>query len=174
MELHVLRRHGWSIAALAREFGLNWRTAKRYATTQEAPRYRPRARPAELSAAQVAHVERRLAACPDLRATVLLRELSTEYGYTSSYASLRRRVVVLRPATTAEPVLRFETGPGIQTRATGPTAGLAAGDGTAELLPGGSWAAAAGAASRPTGRGAPPCAPSSAAPTTWAVPPPST
>ena len=43
MELHVLRRHGWSIAALAREFGLNWRTARRYATTDEAPRYRPRA-----------------------------------------------------------------------------------------------------------------------------------
>jgi transposase len=113
MELHVLHRHGWSIAALAREFGLDWRTAKRYATTDEAPRYRPRARPAELSAAQVAHVERRLAACPDLRATVLLRELHDEYGYPGSYASLRRRVVVLRPATTAEPVLRFETGPGI-------------------------------------------------------------
>ena len=30
MELHVLHRHGWSIAALAREFGLNWRTAKRW------------------------------------------------------------------------------------------------------------------------------------------------
>ena len=93
MELHVLRRHGWSIAALAREFGLNWRTARRYASADEAPRYRPRTRPADLSAAQAAHVERRLAACPDLRATVLLRELTTEYGYTGSYASLRRRVV---------------------------------------------------------------------------------
>lgn len=27
MELHVLHDHGWSIAALAREFGLDWRTA---------------------------------------------------------------------------------------------------------------------------------------------------
>lgn len=116
MELHVLRRHGWSIAALAREFGLNWRTARRYATVDAAPRYPPRARPADLAAAQAAHVERRLAACPDLRATVLLRELTTEYGYTGSYASLRRRVALLRPATTAEPVLRFETGPGIQTQ----------------------------------------------------------
>ena len=135
MELHVLQRHGWSIAALAREFGLNWRTARRYATTQEAPRYRPRARPAELSAAQVAHVERRLAACPDLRATVLLRELVDDYGYTSSYASLRRRVVLLRPATTAEPVLRFETGPGIQTQ--GDWADVGAwplGEGTADLF----------------------------------------
>ena len=101
MELHVLRRHGWSIAALAREFGLNWRTARRYASADEAPRYRPRTRPADLSAAQAAHVERRLAACPDLRATVLLRELTTEYGYTGSYASLRRRVVGLRPAVTS-------------------------------------------------------------------------
>ena len=75
MELHVLHRHGWSIAALAREFGLDWRTARRYAEAGAPPRYRPRSRPAELSAAQLAHVERRLAACPDLRVTVLLREL---------------------------------------------------------------------------------------------------
>ena len=116
MELHVLHRHGWSIAALAREFGLNWRTAKRYATAPEPPRYRPRLRPAELSAAHLAHVERRLAACPDLRATVLHRELRDGYGYSGSYTSLRRRVVELRPRDTAEPELRFETGPGIQTQ----------------------------------------------------------
>jgi transposase len=116
MELHVLHRHGWSIAALAREFGLNWRTARRYATAGESPRYRPRLRPAELTAAGLAHVERRLAACPDLRATVLLRELRDEYGYSGSYTSLRRRVVVLRPTETAEPEIRFETGPGIQTQ----------------------------------------------------------
>ena len=42
MELHVLHRHGWSIAALAREFGLNWRTAQRYAT--EPARHRATAR----------------------------------------------------------------------------------------------------------------------------------
>ena len=135
MELHALARHGWSIAALAREFGLNWRTARRYASTDEAPRYRPRARPAELSAAQVAHIERRLTACPDLRATVLLRELVDEYGYLGSYASLRRRVVILRPATAEEPVLRFETGPGIQTQ--GDWADVGAwplGEGTADLF----------------------------------------
>ena len=97
MELHALHRHGWSIADLAREFGVNWRTAKRYATQAEPPRYRPRARPAEPTAAQLAHVERRLTACPDLRATVLLREIREGHGYTGSYSSLRRRVVELRP-----------------------------------------------------------------------------
>lgn len=116
MELHVLHHHGWSIAALAREFGLNWRTARRYAGAGAPPRYRPRARPAELTAAGLAHVERRLAACPDLRATVLHRELCDGYGYAGSYTSLRRRVVELRPRVTTEPEIRFETGPGIQTQ----------------------------------------------------------
>jgi len=116
MELHVLHHHGWSIAALAREFGLNWRTARRYATAGAPPRYRARLRPAELSAAGLAHVERRLAACPDLRATVLHRELREGYGYSGSYTSVRRRVLELRPPASAEPELRFETGPGIQTQ----------------------------------------------------------
>jgi transposase len=114
MGLHVLHRHGWSIAALAREFGLDWRTAKRYATAPAPPRYPARARPAGLTTAQLAHVERRLTACPDLRVTVLLRELRDEYDYSASYASLRRRVVVLRPIGTTEPEVRFETGPGVQ------------------------------------------------------------
>jgi len=116
MELHVLHRHGWSIAALAREFGLNWRTAKKYATVDAPPRYRTRVCPAELSAAQLAHVERRLATCPDLRVTVLLRELGDAYGYGGSYASLRRRVVELRPRDEAEPEIRFETDPALQTQ----------------------------------------------------------
>ena len=115
MELHTLHRPGWSIPALAREFGLDCRTARRYATADDPPRYRPRVRPAELAAACLAHVERRLAACPDLRATVLHRELTDDYGYTGSYTSLRRRVVELRPRQSGEPELRFETGPGIQT-----------------------------------------------------------
>lgn len=134
MELHVLHRHGWSIAALAREFGLNWRTARRYANAGAPPRYRPRTRPAELTAAGLAHVERRLAACPDLRATVLHRELVEAYGYTGSYTSLRRRVVELRPRQTGEPEIRFETGPGIQTQGDWTDCGTwPLGDGSASL-----------------------------------------
>lgn len=134
MELHVLHRHGWSIAALAREFGLNWRTAKRYATAGAPPRYRSRIRPAELSAAELAHVERRLTACPDLRTTVLHRELVDAYGYAGSYTSLRRRVVELRPTETSEPEIRFETGPGIQTQGDWTDCGVwPLGDGSASL-----------------------------------------
>jgi transposase len=142
MELHVLHRHGWSIAALAREFGLDWRTAKRYATAPVAPRYGPRRKPAELTAAQLAHVERRLQACPDLRVTVLLRELRKDYAYTASYASLRRRVVTMRPAAEEEPLVRFETGPGIQTQGDWADCGVwPLGDGAAELF---AWVAVLG------------------------------
>jgi len=134
MELHVLHRHGWSIAALAREFGLSWRTARRYSTAAAPPTYPSRAKPMELSAAQLAHVERHLAACPELRATVLLRELRDDYAYTGSYSSLRRRVVALRPTDSAEPELRFETGPGIQTQGDWTDCGTwPLGDGAAEL-----------------------------------------
>jgi transposase len=134
MELHVLHRHGWSIAALAREFGLDWRTAKRYAAAPSPPRYRPRACPAGLSPSQLAHVERRLAACPDLRATVLLRELTSDHGYSGSYTSLRRRVASLRPKETEEPEVRFETGPAVQIQGDWTGCGVwPLGDGSAEL-----------------------------------------
>ena len=134
MELHVLHRHGWSISALAREYGLSWRTARRYAAAAAPPTYAPRTKPAELSPAQLAHLERRLAACPDLRATVLLRELHDDYAYTGSYSSLRRRVIGLRPVETAEPELRFETGPGIQTQGDWTDCGVwPLGDGSANL-----------------------------------------
>lgn len=133
MELHVLHRHGWSISALAREFGLNWRTARRYATAPAAPHYPARVRPAELTPAQLAHVERRLTACPALRGTVLLRELR-EVGYTASVASLRRRLRILRPIAMAEPLVRFETGPGIQSQGDWTDCGTwPLGDGSAAL-----------------------------------------
>jgi transposase len=110
--LHV--HHGWSISKLAKEFGVNWRTAHRYAIADAVPRYRPRQRPAELTEAQLAHLERRLGRCADLRATTLYRELR-ELGYEGSYPSLVRRVRAIRPRDEdVDPVVRFETDPGIQ------------------------------------------------------------
>ena len=60
MSLRVLRSHGWSLTALAREFHLNWRTVKREVEAEEARRYQERAKPTALTQAQLAHVERRL------------------------------------------------------------------------------------------------------------------
>ena len=116
--MHALYQgHGWSIARIAREFDVSWRTARRYATAETVPRYRPRARPAELSPAQSAHVARRLGGHPELRATTLYREVR-ELGYVGSYPSFARRVRVLRPVDAqADPEVRFETGPGVQVQA---------------------------------------------------------
>lgn len=113
--MHALHaHHGWSISKIAREFGVNWRTARRYATAEAVPRYRPRQRPAELTEAQLAYLERRLGHCHDLRATTLYRELQ-ELGYRGSYPSLARRVRAIRPRDEdLDPLVRFETDPGVQ------------------------------------------------------------
>jgi hypothetical protein len=113
--MHVLHQgHGWSIA---RAFNISWRTARRYATAEAVPRYRPRARPAELSQAQEAHVTRRLGAHLELRATTLYREVQ-ELGYAGSYPSFARRVRLLRPVDPqADPEVRFETDLSVQVQA---------------------------------------------------------
>jgi transposase len=114
MEIKVLHQHGWSISALAREFGLSWNTVKRVITSPEPRHYAPRSKPTALSDAQLAHVERRLAMCPTLRGTILHHELCHDYGYTGSYPAFVRHLRAVRPHTVAEPLIRFETDPGVQ------------------------------------------------------------
>jgi transposase len=117
MELHALHKHGWTISALAREFGLNWRTVKRELESGEPRRYSERAKPTALTEAQQAHVERRLAVCPALRGTDLYGELTKAYEYTGSYPAFARHLRTLRPAEVRDPEIRFETDPGVQTQA---------------------------------------------------------
>ena len=117
MELHVLHQHGWSISALAREFGLNWRTVKREIQSPAPRRYPLRAQPTALTEPQLRHVERRLAACPTIRGTDLHAELRRDYGYAGSYPAFARKLRALRPAPVRDPLIRFETDPGVQTQA---------------------------------------------------------
>src|SRR5918995_115842 len=134
MELHALHKHGWTISALAREFGLNWRTVKRELESGEPRRYSERAKPTALTAAQQAHVERRLAVCPTLRGTDLHGELVRDYEYTGSYPAFARHLRALRPAEVRDPEIRFETDPGVQTQADWAILGTWSVDGeTAEL-----------------------------------------
>jgi hypothetical protein len=55
MSLRVLRSHGWSLTALAQEFGMNWRTVKREVESEARRRYRgtrgsgPRSTPARMT-----------------------------------------------------------------------------------------------------------------------------
>jgi hypothetical protein len=87
MDLHALRRHGWSINALAREFHLNRRTVKRELAAEVPRRYPPRAPRHPFTPVQLAHIERQLAVCPSLRATdtvlvpVLASVLIGAFGY---------------------------------------------------------------------------------------------
>ena len=37
--MHALFRKGWSISRIAREFDVNWRTARRYALAETPPAY---------------------------------------------------------------------------------------------------------------------------------------
>jgi transposase len=117
MELHVLHQHGWSISALAREFGLNWRTVQRELASPGPRRYPERVKPTALTEAQFRHVERRLGVCPTLRGTDLHAELCRDYGYVGSYPAFARHVRGLRPARVRDPEIRFETDPGVQTQA---------------------------------------------------------
>ena len=61
MELHVLQQHGWSVSALARHFNLDRRTVRRHLAAQWPRRYPERTPRHPFSAAQLAHIERRLA-----------------------------------------------------------------------------------------------------------------
>src|SRR4051812_22118272 len=117
MELHVLHKHGWSISALAREFGLNWWTVQRELASPGPRSYPERVKPTALTEAQLRHVERRLAVCPTLRGTDLQAELRRDYGYTGSYPAFARHLRRLRPAQVRDPEIRFETDPGVQTQA---------------------------------------------------------
>ena len=117
MDLRALHRHGWSISAFAREFHLNRRTVSRELEAVEPRRYPDRAAKHPLTRSQLAHIERRLAVCPRLRATDLHHELRSGYGYSGSYWTFRRQLVPLRPPVLVEPEIRFETAPGIQTQA---------------------------------------------------------
>ena len=52
-----------------------------------------------------------------IRSTDLHRELCVDYGYAGSYWTFVRQVRPLRPTVVAEPVVRFETLPGMQIQA---------------------------------------------------------
>ena len=122
MELHVLHRHGWSIAALAREFGLSWRTARRYATAAAPPTYSARAKPMELSAAQLAHVERRLAAVPTCAPRSSSGSSATTTRMPAAIPACAGGWSVLRPATAPSPSCASRPDPASRPRPTGPTA----------------------------------------------------
>jgi len=97
-------QHGWSLSAIAREYGLNWRTVKRVVEAGRVRRtYPEHARPTELKASQLEHLARRLVVHPGIRGTVLDREVASDYGYAGSYKLFRTAPARGAAAGTARP-----------------------------------------------------------------------
>jgi len=82
------------------------------AACERPARRRPASRATKLDAFRSLIVDR-LAVFPERSAVRLLAEIRAA-GYTGSYTQLKQLVATLRPRPDVEPVVRFETAPGVQ------------------------------------------------------------
>jgi transposase len=115
LEIRVLHRHGKGIREIARETGISRNTVRRYLRDESAARYKARpVRAAKLDPFKAYVIARVRAAAPEwIPASVLLQELR-ERGYRGGYTMVKLFLASLKPQPAADPVIRFETGPGEQ------------------------------------------------------------
>jgi transposase len=124
-EQKTLLRHyleqGLPKAAIAERLGISRRTVYHWIATgqldrkldDEAVRYGPRQQVACKLDDYRALIAERLGAYPRLSATRLFDEIQAA-GYTGGYTQLKVHVRSVRPRPPADPVVRFETPPGLQ------------------------------------------------------------
>jgi transposase len=115
MEIRILHRQGHSIREIARQMGVSRNTVRRHLKGESAAAYGPRPpRPGKL-AAHHDYIRARIeAALPDrLKAPALHREL-VERGYRGGVSLLQKHLRTLRPQARPDPLVRFETAPGVQ------------------------------------------------------------
>jgi transposase len=111
LELH---RQGLTVAAIARQLGLDRKTVAKYiARGLEPPAYGPRPPRMRATDPFVPYLRERLSAYPGLTAVRLWRELK-ERGFTGAYTAVKRAVAMIRPAAPLPIEVRFETPPGEQ------------------------------------------------------------
>ena len=121
MEVQLLKKHGYSLRAIAREVGCAVGTVRRQLRIGEQgergsrpERTRRVARPSKLSAFERYLRDRQAAAAPLwIPATVLFREI-VQQGYAGGQSQLRAFMRTLKPKSAVEPLVRFETAPGEQ------------------------------------------------------------
>ena len=113
----VRQRHaGASIRAIARSLQLSRRTVGRILARISAERAGPApaaARRPSLVDPFVSVIRELLERYPDMTVVRIHEELRTR-GFTGKYTIVRQRVQDLRPRPVRTPVIRFETGPGVQ------------------------------------------------------------
>ncbi len=90
MEVHALRRRGWSISAIARHVGKNRRTVRAYLSGDRVPGRRASSGPDPFDLFE-AYVRQRLSDDPHVWATVLFDEVAA-LGYSQSYVTLVRKI----------------------------------------------------------------------------------
>ena len=125
MEQKMLLRHyleqGLSKSAIARRLGVSRRTLHHWIGTGQLDRdldrgevcYGPRPPVVSKLDPYRELVTTRLASYPKLTATRLFEEIKAA-GYTGGYSLLKAFVRQVRPTAPVEPVVRFETAPGLQ------------------------------------------------------------
>jgi transposase len=128
MEIAVLKKHGQSIRAIARAMGVSRNTVRRHLRGGEEAGVRkvPPKRVEKLDPFKGYIVDRLKAAAPDpIPASVLYGEIKG-HGYTGGATRVKQFVRGLRPAAKPDPVVRFETEPGLQMQADWATIGRGA------------------------------------------------
>ena len=90
VELHALRRQGWSISAIARHLGLDRKTVRAHLAGEREAGVR-RSSAVDPFDAVADYVRQRLAEDPHVRATVLFGEVQ-KLGYKASYPTFVRRI----------------------------------------------------------------------------------
>lgn len=117
VEIRVMARRGIGIRQIARELGCSRNTVRRYVEDAQAARYGPRpARRTKLEPFEPYVRERIEAAKPRwIPAVVLLREIQ-ELGYAGGLTQLKMFINPLKRVR-EDPVVRFETPPGVQMQA---------------------------------------------------------
>jgi len=120
----IIRRHqgGASLRAIARSLRIARKTVRRVLEQQEqdrieGPRHpqlpQPRQRRASSLDAYEDSMRELLVRYPEITAVRMLEELRAR-GFTGHYTIVRQRLRELRPQRNREPVIRFETAPGVQ------------------------------------------------------------
>ena len=115
VEVHLLKKHGFSLRQIAKEVGCAVNTVRRQLAEPGLPTYvRIVLRPTKLALYEAYLRARQESAKPLwIPATVLMREIA-ERGYLGGKTQLRTFLRTLKPKSAPDPVVRFETAPGEQ------------------------------------------------------------
>lgn len=114
VEILVLLKQGMGVREVARRCGVSRNTVRRVRDEGSERQYAREGRASKLDAFRDYLAERIAAAAPKwIPASVLLREIKAR-GYTGSHTILRAHLSALKPKAAVEPLVRFETAPGVQ------------------------------------------------------------